>query len=315
MDTHEVVASVEEWLRWASMSGMLALANKQGPRRRPRHLRNISVGPRPILECCADEDVLYQFIELPETAEDVQALWSPNDLRLLTKDTDALRPALGTQTGPKKNVETLLYRTIRFLSVAQLGEHFDGTPIPNRNNKILNAVRILTRILPYIYQAEHLREWEQEFFWLPRVPTKMQEVNGRDIVYVDGLDEGVEFKENKKHKEFAPALGETLIDCLMDYLFFPTLTQPARADGSLKPTRTVWQSGIGSNRGSGMTKEHEKAALEILRLLLVLASRSMYIPPSKRSDASWSRDLADNPHRHCGRDRYRSSDLHDDPYG
>lgn len=213
--------------------------------------------------------LLNQFIELPETAEDVQALWSPNDLRLLTHDTDAARPPPGRQIDPRKNVETLLYRTVRFLHVAQASERYDGTPIANRNSKILNAVRILTRILPYIYQAEHLRDWEQEFFWKARH---------------DSLDEKQEFDGNeKKPVSNGRELGAVLIDCLMDYLFFPTLTQPARADGGLKPTRTVWQSGIGSNRGSGMTKDHEKAALEILRLLLVLASRSMYVPPSKFS--------------------------------
>lgn len=279
-EAFEVVCSVEEWLRWVSISNMLQVVDDTIPRPLPPHLHHIRIRATPILQQCTNETLLYQFIELPETAEDVQALWSPNDLRHLTLDTDAARPPPGRQVNPRKNVETLLYRTIRFLHVAQAGERYDGTPIPNRNSKILNAVRILTRILPYIYQAEHLRDWEQEFFWKPRLPTEMQS-NGQKV-HVDGLDEGREFDTSEKDTEFGGReLGAVLIDCLMDYLFFPTLTQPARVDGSLKPTRTVWQSGIGSNRGSGMTKEHEKAALEILRLLLVLASRSMYIPPSK----------------------------------
>lgn len=213
----------------------------------------------------ANHPISNQFIELPETAEDVQALWSPNDLRLLTHDTDALRPFPGQQTSPRKNVETLLDRTIRFLHLAQTGDRHDDTSMPNRNNKILNAVRILTRILPYIYQAEHLRDWERDFFWTAQHSTDRAQ----------GFDH-----QNEKGEAFeSRELGAVLIDCLMDYLFFPTLTQPARVDSMLKPTRTVWQSGIGSNRGSGMTKDHEKAALEIVRLLLVLASRSMYIPP------------------------------------
>lgn len=235
----------------------------------------------PVLERSTDESILHQFIELPESAEDVQALWSPNDLRLLTLDTDSLRPPSGVQIHPRKNVETLLYRTIRFLHVAQSSEHFDGTPIPDRNNKILNAVRILTRILPYIYQAEHLRDWEQNFFWRFREPTTMRS-NGENVK-ADALNEHGEYEEKASDRQSRHPLGVVLIESLMDYLFFPTLTQPARADGTLKPTRTVWQSGIGSNRGSGMTREHEKAALEILRLLLVLASKTMYIPPSTYS--------------------------------
>ena len=171
-----------------------------------------------------------------------------------------------------KNVETLIYRTIRFLHIAQDDTNSAGSPIQNRNSKILNAVRILTRVLPYIYQAEHLRDWEENFFW-----TQNHDQN----IYADGAD-GRDSEQEKPKPEFdGLPLGAVLIECLLDYLFFPTLTQPPRADGTLKPTRTVWQSGIGSNRGSGMNKEHEKAALEVLRLLLVLASRSMYIPPGQ----------------------------------
>lgn len=29
----------------------------------------------------------------------------------------------------------------------------------------LNCIRILTRILPYVYEAEQLQAWEDKFFW------------------------------------------------------------------------------------------------------------------------------------------------------
>jgi hypothetical protein len=29
----------------------------------------------------------------------------------------------------------------------------------------LNCIRVLTRILPYIYESEQLHEWEERFFW------------------------------------------------------------------------------------------------------------------------------------------------------
>lgn len=40
-----------------------------------------------------------------------------------------------------------------------------------------------------------------------------------------------------------------------------------------------------------MTKEHERAALEVLRLLLVLASRSMYIQPGECGNAFQLRQM------------------------
>ena len=91
--------------------------------------------------------------------------------------------------------------------------------------------------------------------------------------------------EERKDDKLGPPLGEQLVDILINYLFFPNFTLPAKRDANgfpeLKPTYVVWQSGIGANKGVGMTKEHERNAMEVLRLLLALTSRAMYLAPSK----------------------------------
>ena len=88
-----------------------------------------------------------QFLQLPETAEDVQALWSPNDLRNLTLNTPVDKPPPSTQIAPKKNAETLIYRTVGRLHTLQTKRVFadPNTPIAP---EVLNGVRVLTRILP-----------------------------------------------------------------------------------------------------------------------------------------------------------------------
>ena len=223
-----------------------------------------------------------QFLQLPETAEDVQTLWSPNDLRSLTLNTHTDRPP--SQTAPKKNAETLIYRTICRLHALQTKRVFSDPNAPI-TPEILNGVRILTRLLPYIYEAEHLQDWEEKFFWTPRKPVCYTDPKTSERKYFDGLDEEKTLPEEQKDKEIGPPLGEQLVDILINYLFYPNFTLPARRDANgmpeLKPVFVVWQSGIGANKGVGMTKDHERNAVEVLRLLLALSSRALYLPPSK----------------------------------
>ncbi|KAI7575334.1 hypothetical protein KC346_g19977, partial [Hortaea werneckii] len=113
-----------------------------------------------------------QFYQLPETAEDVFALWSPNDVRNLTINHAADRPPPGTQIAPKKNLETLMYTCIGRLHALQTRRCYSDPHQPIAP-EVLNCVRILTRLLPYIYEAEHLQDWEDTFFWKPRKHTQV----------------------------------------------------------------------------------------------------------------------------------------------
>lgn len=99
------------------------------------------------------------------------------------------------------------------------------------------------------------------------------------------MDETKTVPQEQKDKVIGPPLGEQLMDILINYLFFPNFTLPAKRDANgmseLKPIFVVWQSGIGANKGVGMTKDHERNAVEVLRLLLALSSRALYLPPSE----------------------------------
>lgn len=151
--------------------------------------------------------------------------------------------------------------------------------------EVLNGVRILTRLLPYIYEAEHLSDWEARFFWLPRKPVEYVDPKSGKSKCFDGLNEARIISEDQGDAVLGPPLGEQLVDILINYLFFPGFTLPAKLDDNnlpeLKPTFVVWQSGIGANKGVGMTKENERNAMEVLRLLLALSSRAMYISAGK----------------------------------
>lgn len=190
----------------------------------------------------------------------------------------------------------MIYRTISRLDLLQTKRVYED-PYQPIAPEVLNGVRILTRLLPYVYEAEHLAEWEDAFFWQPRRPSSYPNPKTNGCVYLDGLT-GKPVSEERKNSNIGPPLGEQLMDILINYLFFPGFTLPARKDDNglpeLKPVYAVWQSGIGANKGVGMTKENERNAVEVLRLLLVLAGRSIYFPPGEcchSLSSSWSASL------------------------
>lgn len=227
-----------------------------------------------------------QFYQLPETADDVFALWSPNDVRNITLNgTD--RPPHGKQADPKKNLETLIYTCVARLQALQTRRCFPDPHQPIAP-EVLNCIRILTRLLPYIYEAEHLSDWEERFFWQPRRPQQIWDSKkDRAGSYFDGLDPLRQLHEEKDQDlcdmELGPPLGEELISVLVDYMFFPSFTLPKKLDANgqpeLKVHYNIWVSGIGCRHSAGVTKENERNATEVVRLLLALCSKQLYMAP------------------------------------
>lgn len=230
-----------------------------------------------------------QFYQLPETADDVFALWSPNDVRSLTLNGPDRSPSRA-QTPPKKNLETLIYTCIARLDALQHRRCYTDPHQPIAH-EVLNCVRILTRLLPYIYEADHLEEWEHTFLWRPRTPTQIWDKrHNRRGEYFDGLNPAKKYRseqddddEEVGSRQIGSPLGELLIDLLVRYMFFPNFTLPKKLDAEglpdLKVQFHIWNSGIGCRQSVGMTKENEKHAVEVIRLLLSLSSRQLYTPP------------------------------------
>lgn len=85
-----------------------------------------------------------------------------------------------------------------------------------------------------------------------------------------------------------PALAERIIALCIDYLFFPGFSLPQLPEdddtGSPDDSRVhfaIWEKGVGSSVDlPGTSKEHVAHRVEFLRLLLVMLSKSVYIPPA-----------------------------------
>ncbi|KAL7823810.1 high-temperature-induced dauer-formation domain-containing protein [Trichoderma gracile] len=202
------------------------------------------------------------FWELPESSEDVFSLFSPNDIRR-------------TRDNALENIETLIQALIsRILSLRHHPSFPDPEQAPERD--ILNCIRVLTRILPYLYEKESLGLWEERFLWTPRkgkgrTPTKNEVLFDEAQVGKEPSEPAAEIQETLK------PLAEELIDILIDLLFFSGFTLPRQPDGLSKVTYAIWQSGVGCNTAVATTKEFESNRCEILRLLMTLAGQSMYM--------------------------------------
>lgn len=195
------------------------------------------------------------------------SLFSPVDIRR-------------TRDSALSNLETLILAVSSRLVVLKNHPSFpDPELAPDRD--ALNCIRILTRILPFIYEAEHLEEWEDKFFWTRRKKKTRQAQIASEVLFDEGQDEEQQQQRKGDAYEDTKPLGEELIDSLLDLLFYTNFTIPRLPNAKGKVTYAIWQSGVGCNTTMGSNKEMESNRCEILRLLLTLTSKSMYTHPSE----------------------------------
>lgn len=201
---------------------------------------------------------------MPESSEDIFSLFAPADVRR-------------TRDNALENLESLIRTTTDRLFMLR---HHPSFPDPELapDREALNCVRVLTRVLPFVYEKEALQQWEEELFWTSRrKPTRTSSIANE--VLFDGVQDP-QSKPPAEEFEDAKPLAEELIDTLLDLLFFSDLTVPQAPQGKPKVTYAIWQSGVGCNTSIPTTREHESNRCEILRLLLTLASHSMYLSPN-----------------------------------
>lgn len=211
------------------------------------------------------EAKVTQFWELPESAEDVFSLFSPTDIRR-------------TRDNASANLETLILAVTSRLCILRNHPSFpDPELAPERD--ALNCIRVLTRLLPFLYEAEHLEDWEERFFWgARRKRTRKGQIHKAEVLF-DGDEPQQQPQPETEEPEFEEAkpLAEELIDTLIDLLFFSDFTIPRTPPGRSKVSWAIWHTGVGCNTPINSTKEYENNRAEVLRLLLVLCSKSMYM--------------------------------------
>jgi High-temperature-induced dauer-formation protein len=193
--------------------------------------------------------------------EDVFSLFSPADIRR-TRDTSL------------ENLETLILAVTSRLNVLKDHPSFpDPELAPSRD--ALNCIRVLTRLLPFIYETQHLSQWEEKFFWgVRRRKSRRAQIAG-EVLFDESQNDAIDIQEGLAYEDVKP-LAEELIDTLTDMLFFTDFTIPRLPSVKSKVTYAIWQSGVGCKTSIGSNKELESNRCEVLRLLLTMTSKSMY---------------------------------------
>ena len=206
-----------------------------------------------------------QFWALPESTEDIFSLFSPVDVRR-------------TRDSSLANFETLILALISRLTTLR---HLPAFPDPDLapEKEALNCIRVLTRIFPFIYEADHLEAWEDKFFWGTRKKSLGKGQTARtEILFGEAHPDDIPHAREEEQFENVRPLAEELIDTLIDLLFFADFTLPINDRNRNKVTYSIWQSGVGCNTPISSSKELESNRTEILRLLLTICSKSLYMP-------------------------------------
>ncbi|KAG0272500.1 hypothetical protein BGZ95_011746 [Linnemannia exigua] len=224
-------------------------------------------------------DYWEQFWTLPESADDVFLLVGSQDIRRVRDEA-------------RENLECLIDKIISQLFSLCDSPQFLTPEAPA--SQLLNCVRILTRLFPFVFESDELMLWEDHYFWNERGngisggrhsnashtdESKPSDVEDRPSNSNTLHSERIS-SASKDHDSTETTQGRRLIKTLLDLLFTSGFTLPTALESRNRVSYVIWETGIGSSKPIGTSKELDENRTEILRLLLVLFSRSMYIPPT-----------------------------------
>ncbi|KAM4664479.1 protein HID1 [Discoglossus pictus] len=211
--------------------------------------------------------------------------WS--DSATSVQDVFALIPAAeirAVREESPSNLATLCYKAVeKLVAGADSGCHSD-----TEKQMILNCSRLLTRILPYIFEDP---DW-RGFFW-SSVPGA-----GRS-------------QEEDEDENSSRPLAESLLLAIADLLFCPDFTvQSHRRSGTdaaedihtLDSCEYIWEAGVGFAHSPTPNHTHDLNRTELLKLLLTCFSEAMYLPPSSESSSAanpWVQFFCSTENRHA----------------
>jgi hypothetical protein len=179
-----------------------------------------------------------QFWSLFDSPSDVFALITPNDIRL------------ALQNNPH-NVITLLnvlanklFQLVSDHTFPSAPTSFLASPPRNASKQALNCLRVLTRILPVLFELDS-EIFEREVLWkrdsLPKEESELPTAQSQFVIADDEDDEPSTPAPVEEQVQTGPSLVERLIACTMDLLFCCAFTLPAKVQvDHYKINFTIW---------------------------------------------------------------------------
>ncbi|CAO1429831.1 unnamed protein product [Diamesa tonsa] len=216
-----------------------------------------------------DQDAFWEMFwsEHSTSVQDVFALIPSQEIRKLRNE----------QPG---NLANLVYKATERLVRAVDNSCRTAT----EQQAVLNCVRLLTRILPYIFEDN---DWK-DFFWssLPSASTDKEDAS-------------------------SVPLAQSLMNAICDLLFCPEFTVTANASRKSGPDKAeelanidsceyIWEAGVGFAHSLPKNSQMEGRRCELLKLLLCCCSETMYRPPSQSEKPNkWILHFTSSENRHA----------------
>ncbi|TRY70371.1 hypothetical protein TCAL_04485 [Tigriopus californicus] len=200
----------------------------------------------------AGEDSFWEqfWSESVTNVQDVFTLVPSTEIRALREESPS-------------NLATLCYKAVEKLVLAA-----DASCRTQKDHiEVLNSVRLLTRLIPYIFEEP---EW-RSFFW-----SSIPESNG-----------GGSAASSSGHNDSQP-LAQSMLNAVCDLLFCPEFTVAPNKNGArdeaddlqtLDSCEYIWASGVGFAHKPIDNPQYDLNRRELLRLLQTCFSQSMYLPP------------------------------------
>lgn len=167
------------------------------------------------------------------------------------------------------NLVTLIRYCVQRLEQALTSGHV-GSSSDDRERQVLNAVRVLSRVVPLILAPREpdgsVDEFEEALFWSEDDFEGLGQSQGDDdaregqFVLADEDEEEGDSIEAQQSRAAAPPLAERLLGALVDLLFLPGLTLP----------RSI------ASEGAGVV--HAIWCGRLLVLVVISTSRRTYMP-------------------------------------
>ncbi|XP_011897952.1 PREDICTED: protein HID1 isoform X2 [Cercocebus atys] len=226
-------------------------------------------------------------LQTPVEATD-DAFWDQfwADTATSVQDVFALVPAAeirAVREESPSNLATLCYKAVeKLVQGAESGCHSE-----KEKQIVLNCSRLLTRVLPYIFEDP---DW-RGFFWST----------------VPGAGRGGQGEEDDEN---ARPLAESLLLAIADLLFCPDFTvqshrrstvDSAEDVHSLDSCEYIWEAGVGFAHSPQPNYIHDMNRMELLKLLLTCFSEAMYLPPAPESGSTnpWVQFFCSTENRHA----------------
>ncbi|XP_017293557.1 protein HID1b [Kryptolebias marmoratus] len=205
-----------------------------------------------------------------EATDDVfwDQFWA--DCSIPIQDVFALVPAAeirAVREESPSNLATLCYKAVERLVQCAAS----GCPSEKQRQIVLNCTRLLTRILPYIFEDA---DW-RGFFWST----------------IPGAKRTGSLDEDDDENEARP-LAESLLLAVSDLLFCPDFTVQSHSRSSpdaseemrsIDSCEYIWEAGVGFAQSPPLNYVHDLNRTELLKLLLTCFSEAMYLSPSSDS--------------------------------